>query len=102
MELKVEHHAREGRGKWTVTHPEKADVVAEMTYIRPKPDLMIIDHTGVPEEFKGMGIGKQLLAEAVRMAREEKIFIVPTCPFAKAQLFKHKEMHDVLDPSVRP
>lgn len=69
---------------------------AEMTYSRAGTTRIIIDHTGVPDSLRGLGVGKQLVAAAVSDARTEGYKIIPLCPFAKATLEKHPEWQDVV------
>ena len=69
---------------------------AEMTYSRAGTTTIIIDHTGVPDALRGRGVGRALVARAVEDARAEGRRIVPLCPFAKAQIARHPEWHDVL------
>jgi predicted GNAT family acetyltransferase len=69
---------------------------AELTYSRANDHLIIIDHTGVPDELRGMGVGKALVERAVLDARASGTRIMPLCPFAKAQIARHKEWQDVL------
>ncbi|WOR14694.1 GNAT family N-acetyltransferase [Hyphomonas sp. FCG-A18] len=69
---------------------------AEMTYSRAGSTRIIIDHTGVPRELGGMGVGKALVLRAVEDARKDGIKIIPLCPFAKAQIEKNKDWQDVL------
>ena len=69
---------------------------AEMTYSIANEQLIIIDHTGVPDEWRGKGVGKALVERGVRDARERGVKIIPLCPFAKAQIDKHPEWQDVL------
>ena len=69
---------------------------AEMTYSRAGKSRIIINHTGVPDSMRGMGVGKKLVAAAVADARSEGFKIIPLCPFAKATLEKHAEWHDVV------
>ena len=69
---------------------------AEMTYSRAGATRIIIDHTGVPSELGGRGVGKALVERAVIDARAEGIKIIPLCPFAKATLEKHPEWQDVV------
>ena len=69
---------------------------AEMTYSRVSTKLIIIDHTGVPDALRGRGVGQAMVAHAVETARTEGFKILPLCPFAKAQIEKHAEWHDVL------
>ena len=74
-------------------------VEAEMTYSRVNPKLIIIDHTGVPEALRGRKIGERLVRQAVEDARRDGVFILPLCPFAKAQIERHSEWQDVLQRS---
>ena len=67
-----------------------------MTYTWAGPDKLIIDHTEVDPNFSGKGVGKKLLMEVVRMAREKKIKVLPLCPFAKSVFDKAPEIRDVL------
>lgn len=55
-----------------------------------------IDHTEVDPAFGGKGVGKKLILEAVKMAREKKVKIVPICPFANSLFEKLPEIQDVL------
>ncbi|WP_010140496.1 GNAT family N-acetyltransferase [Oceanicola sp. S124] len=70
---------------------------AEMTYSRAGESLIIIDHTGVPDAFRGRGVGVALVTRAVADARAEGRKIVPLCPFAAAQFRRHSDWHDVLN-----
>lgn len=70
--------------------------VAEMTFSKAGPSLMIIDHTDVSEVMKGTGAGKRLVTEAVNYARAHGIKILPLCPFAKSVFDKTPDFSDVL------
>ena len=69
---------------------------AEMTYSRAGTARIIIDHTGVPDALRGLGLGHKLVEAAVEDARGEGFKIIPLCPFAKATLDKHPEWQDVV------
>lgn len=69
---------------------------AEMTYSRAGTTRIIIDHTGVPDSMRGLGVGKRLVEAAVKDARAEGFKIIPLCPFAKSVLEKTTEWQDVL------
>ena len=69
---------------------------AEMTYTRAGERLVIIDHTAVPDELRGRGIGEALVERGVLDARAEGRKIMPLCPYAKAQIERHPEWQDVL------
>ncbi|MEO1039330.1 MAG: GNAT family N-acetyltransferase [Pseudomonadota bacterium] len=86
---------REGsKGRYVARAPGLPD--AEMTYSVANEHLIIIDHTGVPEEWRGKGVGVALVERGVIDARERGVRIIPLCPFAKAQIDKHPEWQDVL------
>lgn len=69
---------------------------AEMTFTRAGEHQIIIDHTEVPDAFRGQGIGLKLVARAVEDARAAGKTIIPLCPFAAAQFRRHPEWSDVL------
>lgn len=71
--------------------------VAEMTYSRGSPTLVIIDHTEVSATLAGQGIGRLLLDHAVAWARETHTKLLATCPFASVQFAKDRARYaDVL------
>ena len=69
---------------------------AEMTYSKAGEKILIVDHTGVPEDLGGMGVGKALVEHMVMDVRARGLKIVPLCPFTRATLEKHKEWQDIL------
>ena len=69
---------------------------AEMTFSKAGEHLIIIDHTGVPDAFRGQGTGLRLVTRAVEDARQAGKKIIPLCPFAAAQFRRHPEWADVL------
>ena len=92
MEIKQEEHGKKG-----AFYIEKDDEwIAELTYQREGERKIVIDHTEVEEEYRDKGYGKQLVEAAVEFARENKLLIKPTCPFAKNILEADEEYEDVL------
>lgn len=73
------------------------DAVAEMTFSKTGEHVIIIDHTEVPDAFRGQGVGLKLVERAVADARAAGKKIIPLCPFANAQFRKHPEWADVLN-----
>jgi phospholipase/carboxylesterase len=69
---------------------------AEMTFSKAGDHLIIIDHTDVPDAFRGQGAGLRLVTRAVEDARRVGKKIIPLCPFANAQFKRHQEWADVL------
>ena len=72
-------------------------VEAEMTFSRASPQLIIIDHTGVPDSLRGKGVGQALALHAVEAARAGGWKIIPLCPFFKAPAQRHPEWRDVVN-----
>ncbi len=68
---------------------------AELTYSITSPALVIADHTGVPDSFRGTGAGLAMLTQFVADARAEGFKIMPLCPFVNATRKKHPEWADV-------
>lgn len=67
-----------------------------MTYTWAGTDKFIIDHTEVNPDFSGQSVGKKLVMEAVKYARENNLRILPLCPFAKSVFDRTKEIQDLL------
>ncbi|SDH21550.1 hypothetical protein SAMN05421827_11952 [Pedobacter terrae] len=67
-----------------------------LAYVWAGPGKFIIDHTEVSADFAGQGVGKKLVMAAVDYARENKLKILPLCPFAKSVFDKTPEIQDVL------
>jgi uncharacterized protein len=76
---------------------ENGKEAGNMYYTWSGSGKFIIDHTEVSPDFAGKGVGKKLVMEAVRIAREKNIKIVPFCPFAKSVFDGTPEIQDVLD-----
>jgi uncharacterized protein len=87
---------KENGSKGSFYIEQSGAIVAEMTYVLTGADRIIIDHTEVGPELKGLGAGKQLVAKAVAYAREKGIKIIPLCSFASSVFDKVEEYRDVL------
>lgn len=94
-DLPIELEDNGAKGRYVVRGPDGAE--AEMTFTRVGERRIIIDHTGVPDAFRGQGIGAKLVTRAVEDARAAGKTILPLCPFAAAQFKRHPEWADVLD-----
>lgn len=89
----------ERKGRYLVRAP--GDTVAEMTYRQTGADQLIIDHTEVPDAFRGTGTGLRLLKRLMADARAEGRKIIPICPFSAAQFERHPEWSDMLAYAVK-
>lgn len=91
--LNIEKEDDPSRGRFvTVINGQEA----ELTYTRINDDAVIADHTGVPDELAGNGIGSALVRALVDDARQNHYKIVPLCPFVAAQYARHPEWSDVM------
>jgi len=92
--MNIEQFNDEKKGGFKAIEDEK--VAGEMTYVWAGPGKIIIDHTEVNPDFSGKGVGKKLVLEAVKYARDTKVKILPLCPFAKSVFDKNPDLQDVL------
>ncbi len=91
---KIEIEDNGKKGRFVIYENNK--FAGEMTFTWVASTQIIIDHTGVEEDFKGEGIGKKMVLESVRFARKREIKIIPLCPFAKHVFEKEDGINDVL------
>lgn len=59
-------------------------------------DKLVYDHTIVPQELGGRGVGSALVKEALNYARENNKKVVPQCSFVGSYIDKHPEYQDLL------
>ena len=59
-------------------------------------DRIVYDHTIVPSELGGKGVGSALVKHALDYARNEGKKVVPTCSFVASYINKHAECQDLL------
>lgn len=64
--------------------------VAELVY-RRNGDRLVLVHTGVPEALEGRGVGGMLVQAAIERAAQQRLTVVPLCPFARRWLERHPE-----------
>lgn len=93
-DIHIELEEQANKGRYFVKGADGAE--AEMTFSKAGDSQIIIDHTGVPDAFRGQGVGAKLVTRAVEYARAAGKKIIPLCPFAAAQFRRHPEWSDVL------
>ena len=91
--MNVEHNERESR---FIVHFDDGD--AELAYTRIGPTLLDLQHTFVPESARGHGVADALAEAAITYAREQGYRIVPSCPFVRSWLRRHRELASIVDP----
>jgi len=79
-----------GQGAFLI---EKGEVrLAEMEVAVNNGNLTVY-HTEVAEELKGQGIASKLLSTMVAYARENKLKVIPLCPYVLAQFKRHPDQY---------
>ncbi len=73
-----------------------ASTRAEIVFSKTDDSSITIDHTQVPDAYRGQGVGLLLLKKAVDDARRNGCMIIPICSYAAAQFQRHPEWNDVL------
>lgn len=92
-EGEIRRETRDGAGRYVF---EKDGIEAELTYSVAAPGVISADHTGVPDAFRGQGVGLRLAQRMVEDARAEGQKIIPRCSFIAAQARRHKDWADVI------
>jgi len=96
MDAQPQITLEESGSKGRYVYRQGGGPLAEMTFSKAGAALIIIDHTDVPDAYRGQGVGLKLVEKAVEDARAKGLKIMPLCPFAAAQFRRHPEFADVL------
>ena len=83
------------RSRFEVREPEGTAV---LTYVRGDGEVTL-QHTVVPVELEGRGVGSTLARAALAWAAQQRLAVVPQCTFVQAFLTRHP---DELGVEVRP
>jgi predicted GNAT family acetyltransferase len=67
-------------------------------YIRYRrfPDSIDLIHTEILPQHEGKGYGSALIAAALAQAREERLAVIPHCPFVREYIERHPEALDLV------
>jgi len=65
-------------------------------YYKTDGNIITFEHTEVPPELGGKGIGSRLVQGALDQIRAEGTRIAVECPFVKGWIAKHPEYNDLL------
>lgn len=83
-----------GGGRYTA-RTSGVNAEAELTWREAGAGKRIAAHTGVPDDFRGQGVGRMLVKRMVDDARAQGFKIVPRCSYVEAERRKHPEWADV-------
>ncbi len=92
--MEIQRKEAGNKGEFFVEENERQ--IALMTYEKSGDDIITIDHTEVDSNFRGKGLGEDLVTAGVKFARENNLRIVPTCRFAKKVIDETPQLQDVL------
>lgn len=73
------------------------DELGRMTFSRAGDARVIADHTEVSDAAKGQGVGQLMFDALVAWARDQRVRVVPLCPYVASRFTKQPEAADVLD-----
>jgi len=86
---------KSGNGGIISLHNETEEV-GRLTYtIFPEDQKMIISFVLVHPKFEGRGMGKFLVEEAIRFARENSWKIYPHCSYARSVMMRMDDVEDI-------
>ena len=88
--VKVDHRPADHRFVANVSGGE-----AVLIYEPLGDGVLDLEHTIVPEEARGEGVGDALVRAAVDYAKREGVGLIPTCPYVAAWLKRHPKEADV-------
>ena len=91
-EIRLERRGQ--RGRYVIDMPRGEP--AELTFVESGPGHIIVDHTWVPQEYRGRGIAEKLVVRVVEDARAGGIKITPLCRYVATEFRRHKDWADVL------
>jgi predicted GNAT family acetyltransferase len=74
---------------------ETPDGPAVLAYEPAGAGVLDLQHTLVPPDERGRGVGEALVRAAVEHARAEGVRLIPTCPFVEAWRRRHPKDADV-------
>lgn len=63
---------------------------------KERDDKLVYDHTIVPQELGGRGVGSSLVKYALNYARDNNKKVVPQCSFVSSYIDKHPDYQDLL------
>lgn len=89
-DIKITREDTETKGRYVATI-DGVEGEAELTFSKASDTLIIVDHTGVPDSMRGMGLAAALAKEVIRDARAAGQKIVPLCPFFQSYVARHRE-----------
>ncbi len=93
--MKYENN-RSGNGGVLILSNDE-DEIGRLTYtIFPQENKLIISFVLVHSQFEGRGMGKYLVDEAIKFARDNNWKIYPHCSYARSVMKRMNDVEDIL------
>lgn len=70
--------------------------IGEITFTRPDESTIVVDHTFVDPTYRGQNIAAHLVRHIYDYAVENKLFVIPVCPYVVKQFEVIEEYQSVL------
>ncbi len=84
-----------GNGGYLSLHNDN-DEIGRLTYtIFPEKDQLVISYVMVYPKYEGRGMGKYLVEEALKFARENQWKVNPHCSYARSVMMRMTDIEDV-------
>ena len=77
------------------------DELAGFAEYRGHGPLRALTHTEIDERFEGRGLASELIGAMLDDLRSQQLHVLPTCPFVKAYLDRHRDYLDLVRPEHR-
>ncbi|KQR95584.1 acetyltransferase [Chryseobacterium sp. Leaf180] len=79
-----------------ITLKKETAEVGRLTYtVFPEENKLIISFVLVHREFEGRGMGKYLVEEAIKYARDNNWKVYPHCSYARAVMSRMNDVEDI-------
>lgn len=87
---------RTGNGGVIILENQEEEV-GRLTYtIFPEDDKLIISFVLVHSKFEGRGMGKYLVEEGIKFARDNNWKVYPHCSYARSVMKRMNDVDDIL------
>ena len=88
---------KSGNGGYFTLNSDDSEEIGRLTYtIFPDDHKLIISFVLVHPKFEGRGMGKYLVQEAIKFARENNWKIYPHCSYARSVMMRMNDVEDIL------
>ena len=93
--MKYENN-KSGNGGVLILNKEEEEI-GRLTYtIFPDENKLVISYVLVHSKFEGKGMGKYLVEEGIKFARENNWKVYPHCSYARSVMHRMKDVDDIL------